>query len=194
MGFRISTAVGSLSIDLVCGLKLLFARACGNQRLPALPLTSLDRTQGDVLGTHLIETKKLEPARRGKDHEKLKNYSDRGGAVGLWQVRHLPMTSRCQLKWVSRKPSSRAITVRALKNGFYEEEGLECYHSFPVVPTLRRHRFLAGGGADVNGGMDACRIGQRAEKGPANGQIFAQPFKSSGMMLTCRKDAGRSKP
>ena len=47
---------------------------------------------------------------------------------------------------------------------------------------------LAGGGADVTVEWMPAALAAR-EKG-LNMVNIAQPFKSSGMMLTCRKDAG----
>jgi len=51
---------------------------------------------------------------------------------------------------------------------------------------------MAGGGADILIEWMPAALASR-EKG-LNLVNIAQPFKSSGMMLTCRKDSGISSP
>ena len=75
----------------------------------------------------------------------------------------------------------------ALDKGFYEEEGLNVTIN-PGGPDIAPTQVLAGGGADVTVEWMPAALAAR-EKGLGMVNI-AQPFKSSGMMLTCRKDMG----
>ena len=75
----------------------------------------------------------------------------------------------------------------ALENGYYTDEGLNVTIK-PGGPDIAPTQVLAGGGADVTVEWMPAALAAR-EKGLAMVNI-AQPFKSSGMMLTCRKDAG----
>ena len=90
-----------------------------------------------------------------------------------------------QLKWVTQ--SQFAGYYVALENGFYEEEELNVTIN-PGGPDIAPTQVLAGGGADVTVEWMPAALAAR-EKGLPMVNI-AQPFKSSGMMLTCRKDAG----
>ncbi|MEL6236255.1 MAG: ABC transporter substrate-binding protein [Pseudomonadota bacterium] len=90
-----------------------------------------------------------------------------------------------QLKWVTQ--AQFAGYYVALDQGFYEEEGLNLTIN-PGGPDIAPTQVLAGGGADVTVEWMPAALAAR-EKGLPMVNI-AQPFKSSGMMLTCRKDAG----
>lgn len=90
-----------------------------------------------------------------------------------------------QLKWVTQ--AQFAGYYVALENGYYEEEDLNVTIK-PGGPDIAPTQVLAGGGADVTVEWMPAALAAR-EKGLAMVNI-AQPFKSSGMMLTCRKDAG----
>ncbi|MEM9578536.1 MAG: ABC transporter substrate-binding protein [Pseudomonadota bacterium] len=90
-----------------------------------------------------------------------------------------------QLKWVTQ--AQFAGYYVALENGFYEEEDLNVTIK-PGGPDIAPTQVLAGGGADVTVEWMPAALAAR-EKGLPMVNI-AQPFKSSGMMLTCRKDAG----
>ena len=90
-----------------------------------------------------------------------------------------------QLKWVTQ--AQFAGYDVALDKGFYDEEGLDVTIK-PGGPDIAPTQVLAGGGADVAVEWMPAALAAR-EKGLAMVNI-AQPFKSSGMMLTCRKDAG----
>ncbi|MEL6806293.1 MAG: ABC transporter substrate-binding protein [Pseudomonadota bacterium] len=92
-----------------------------------------------------------------------------------------------QLKWVTQ--AQFAGYYVALDKGFYEEEDLNVTIK-PGGPDIAPTQVLAGGGADVTVEWMPAALAAR-EKGLAMVNI-AQPFKSSGMMLTCRKDAGVS--
>ncbi len=90
-----------------------------------------------------------------------------------------------QLKWVTQ--AQFAGYYVALEKGYYEEDGLEVTIR-PGGPDIAPTQVIAGGGADVTVEWMPAALAAR-EKGLPLVNI-AQPFKSSGMMLTCRKDAG----
>lgn len=90
-----------------------------------------------------------------------------------------------QLKWVTQ--AQFAGYYVALENGFYTDEDLNVTIK-PGGPDIAPTQVLAGGGADVTVEWMPAALAAR-EKGLPMVNI-AQPFKSSGMMLTCRKDAG----
>ncbi|MBC6442400.1 MAG: ABC transporter substrate-binding protein [Rhodobacteraceae bacterium] len=90
-----------------------------------------------------------------------------------------------QLKWVTQ--AQFAGYYVALENGYYGEEGLNVT-IMPGGPDIAPTQVLAGGGADVTVEWMPAALAAR-EKGLPMVNI-AQPFKSSGMMLTCRKDSG----
>jgi len=92
-----------------------------------------------------------------------------------------------QLKWVTQ--AQFAGYYVALENGYYDDEGLNVTIKAggpDVAPT----QVIAGGGADIVVEWMPAALSAR-EKGLPLVNI-AQPFKSSGMMLTCRRDAGVS--
>ena len=90
-----------------------------------------------------------------------------------------------QLKWVTQ--SQFAGYYVALENGYYGDEDLNVTIK-PGGPDIAPSQLIAGGGADVTVEWMPAALAAR-EKGLPLVNI-AQPFKSSGMMLTCRKDAG----
>ncbi|MGJ8628073.1 MAG: ABC transporter substrate-binding protein [Sulfitobacter sp.] len=111
-----------------------------------------------------------------------------GAALGLWgTLAHAADDVTLQLKWVTQAQFGGYYV--ALDKGFYEEEGLNVTIK-PGGPDVAPTQVLAGGGADVTVDWMPSALAAR-EKGLAMVNI-AQPFKSSGMMLTCRKDAGVS--
>ena len=94
-----------------------------------------------------------------------------------------------QLKWVTQ--AQFAGYYVALEKGFYEEENLAVTIK-PGGPDIAPTQVIAGDGADVTVEWMPAALAAR-EKGLALVNI-AQPFKSSGMMLTCRKDTGIESP
>lgn len=96
---------------------------------------------------------------------------------------------KLQLKWVTQ--AQFAGYYVALDQGFYEEEGLNVT-ILPGGPDIAPTQVLAGGGADVTVEWMPAALAAR-EKGLPMVNI-AQPFKSSGMMLTCWKDTGIAAP
>ncbi len=94
-----------------------------------------------------------------------------------------------QLKWVTQAQFAGYYVAKA--KGFYDEAGLEVEIK-PGGPDIAPPQVIAGGGADVIIDWMPSALASR-EKGVALVNI-AQPFKRSGMMLTCRKDTGITKP
>ncbi|KIC17612.1 ABC transporter substrate-binding protein [Leisingera sp. ANG-Vp] len=94
-----------------------------------------------------------------------------------------------QLKWVTQ--AQFAGYYVALDKGFYEEEDLNVT-ILPGGPDIAPTQVIAGGGADVTVEWMPAALAAR-EKGLPLVNI-AQPFKSSGMMLTCWKDTGIAAP
>ncbi|WP_299547712.1 ABC transporter substrate-binding protein [uncultured Tateyamaria sp.] len=110
------------------------------------------------------------------------------GAAALSLVASAAMAAddvTLQLKWVTQ--AQFAGYYVALEKGFYGEEDLNVTVK-PGGPDIAPTQVLAGGGADVTVEWMPAALAAR-EKGLPMVNI-AQPFKSSGMMLTCRKDAG----
>ncbi len=90
-----------------------------------------------------------------------------------------------QLKWVTQAQFAGYYVAQA--QGFYEEEGLDVTIK-PGGPDIAPPQVIAGGGADVIvEWMPAALAAREAGLPLVN---IAQPFKSSGMMLTCRNDSG----
>ncbi|HEV7293513.1 MAG TPA: ABC transporter substrate-binding protein [Devosia sp.] len=90
-----------------------------------------------------------------------------------------------QLKWVTQ--GQFAGYYAAQEQGFYEEEGLDVEIK-PGGPDIAPEQVIAGGGADVITTWMAAGLAAR-ERGVPLVNI-AQPFAESGLLLTCRKDAG----
>jgi NitT/TauT family transport system substrate-binding protein len=96
---------------------------------------------------------------------------------------------KLQLKWVTQAQFAGYYLAQA--KGYYKDAGLEVT-IMPGGPDINPQQVLAGGGADVVIDWMPSALATR-EKGSAVVNI-AQPFKRSGMMLTCRKDTGITKP
>lgn len=94
-----------------------------------------------------------------------------------------------QLKWVTQAQFAGYYVAQA--KGFYEEEGLNVTIK-PGGPDIAPTQVIAGGGADVVVEWMPAALAAR-EKGLPLVNI-AQPFKSSGMMLTCLKETGITSP
>ena len=94
-------------------------------------------------------------------------------------------TVTLQLQWVTQ--SQFAGYYVALDKGFYEEEGLDVT-ILSGGPDIAPPQVLAGGGADAMLNWMPSALAAR-EKGLPVVNI-AQPFKTSGLMLTCWKDTG----
>ena len=94
-----------------------------------------------------------------------------------------------QLKWVTQAQFAGYYVAK--EKGFYDEAGLDVTIN-PGGPDIAPPQVIAGGGADVIVDWMPSALASR-EKGVPLVNI-AQPFKRSGMMLTCRKDTGISNP
>ena len=94
-----------------------------------------------------------------------------------------------QLKWVTQ--AQFAGYYVALDQGFFEAEGLNVT-ILPGGPDVAPTQVIAGGGADVVVEWMPAALAARENGLPLVN--IAQPFKSSGMMLTCWKDAGIETP
>jgi len=94
-----------------------------------------------------------------------------------------------QLKWVTQAQFAGYYVAK--DKGFYKAEGIDITIK-PGGPDIAPPQVIAGGGADVIVEWMPAALAAR-EKGVALVNI-AQPFKRSGMMLTCRKDSGVATP
>ncbi|MCE1235896.1 MAG: ABC transporter substrate-binding protein [Hyphomicrobiales bacterium] len=94
-----------------------------------------------------------------------------------------------QLKWVTQGQFAGYYVAK--DKGFYKEAGLDVTIK-PGGPDIAPPQIIAGGGADVIIEWMPAALAAR-EKGVALVNI-AQPFKRSGMMLTCRKETGIASP
>ena len=102
---------------------------------------------------------------------------------------HAADTVTLQLKWVTQAQFAGYFV--AADKGFYKDEGLEV-NILPGGPDVAPAQVIAGGGADVVvDWMPSALAAREQGLGLVN---IAQPFKSSGMMLTCLKESGVSSP
>ena len=112
-----------------------------------------------------------------------------GASLSAAQVAQAADDVTIQLKWVTQ--AQFAGYYVAQEKGFYEEAGLNVTIK-PGGPDIAPPQVIAGGGADVVVDWMPSALASR-EKGVPLVNI-AQPFKTSGMMLTCRKDTGITSP
>ncbi len=94
-----------------------------------------------------------------------------------------------QLKWVTQAQFAGYYVAK--DKGFYEEEGLNVTIK-PGGPDIAPVQVLLGGGADVMVDWMPSALAAREQGAPVVN--IAQPFKSSGMMLTCLKESGITSP
>ncbi len=94
-----------------------------------------------------------------------------------------------QLKWVTQAQFAGYYVAK--EKGFYEDVDLNVTIK-PGGPDIAPPQVLIGGGADVIVDWMPSALAAR-EKGVPLVNI-AQPFKRSGMMLTCRKETGITSP
>src|SRR5580693_1709234 len=94
-----------------------------------------------------------------------------------------------QLKWVAQAQFAGYFVAK--DKGFYKEVDLDVIIN-PGGPDVAPPQVIAGGGADVVIDWMPSALASR-EKGVALVNI-AQPFKRSGLMLTCRAETGVKKP
>jgi NitT/TauT family transport system substrate-binding protein len=96
---------------------------------------------------------------------------------------------KLQLKWVTQAQFAGYYVAQA--KGFYEEEGLNVT-ILPGGPDIAPVTLLQNGAVDVMVDWMPSALAAR-EKGVPVVNI-AQPFASSGMMLTCLKESGIKEP
>ena len=113
-----------------------------------------------------------------------------GGAVSLMAMQAMAADKvTLQLKWVTQAQFAGYYVAK--DKGFYEAEGLDVEIK-PGGPDIAPPQVLAGGGADVIVDWMPSALATR-EKGVPLVNI-AQPYKASGMMLTCLKESGVKTP
>ncbi|MFO1104984.1 MAG: ABC transporter substrate-binding protein [Amaricoccus sp.] len=93
-----------------------------------------------------------------------------------------------QLKWVTQAQFAGYYVAEA--KGYYKDEGLKVTIK-PGGPDIAPVQVLLGGGADVMVDWMPSALAAREKGAPVVN--IAQPFKSSGMELTCRNDSGVTK-
>ncbi len=96
---------------------------------------------------------------------------------------------KLQLKWVTQGQFAGYLVAQS--KGFYKDAGLDVT-IMPGGPDINPQQVLAGGGADVVIDWMPSALATREKGSPVVN--IAQPFKKSGMMLTCRKDSGIATP
>ena len=96
---------------------------------------------------------------------------------------------KLQLKWVTQAQFAGYLVAQA--KGFYKDAGLEVT-IMPGGPDINPQQVLAGGGADVVVDWMPSALATREKGSPVVN--IAQPFKKSGMMLTCRAETGIKAP
>ncbi|MEM5469238.1 ABC transporter substrate-binding protein [Celeribacter marinus] len=94
-----------------------------------------------------------------------------------------------QLKWVTQAQFGGYYV--ALEKGFYEAADLDVTIK-PGGPDVAPVQVLLGGGADVMVDWMPSALAARENGAPVVN--IAQPFKASGMMLTCLKESGITGP
>lgn len=94
-----------------------------------------------------------------------------------------------QLKWVTQAQFAGYYVAK--DKGFYKDAGLDVTIK-PGGPDVAPPQVIAGGGADVVVDWMPSALATR-EKGVPLVNI-AQPFKRSGLLLTCRADSGIKTP
>jgi NitT/TauT family transport system substrate-binding protein len=94
-----------------------------------------------------------------------------------------------QLKWVTQ--AQFAGYYVALEKGYYKDEGLNVTIK-AGGPDVAPVQVLMGGGADVMVDWMPSALAAREQGAPVVN--IAQPFKHSGMMLTCLKETGIKTP
>ena len=110
-------------------------------------------------------------------------------AGGAFAGSHADNSVTLQLQWVTQAQFAGYYVAK--DKGFYDEEGLDVTIK-PGGPDIAPPQVLAGGGADVMLNWMPSALAAR-EKGLPLVNI-AQPFKTSGLMLTCWKDTGITGP
>ena len=110
-------------------------------------------------------------------------------ALMVATVAHAADEVRLQLQWVTQ--AQFAGYYVALDKGYYDAEDLDVT-ILPGGPDIAPPQVLAGGGADAMLNWMPSALAARERGLPVVN--IAQPFKTSGLMLTCWKDTGITSP
>lgn len=119
----------------------------------------------------------------------MKKFLMTAAALALATGAHAADSVKLQLKWVTQ--AQFAGYYVAASKGYYTDEGLDVT-ILPGGPDIAPEQVIAGGGADVIVDWLPAALAAR-EKGLPLVNI-AQPFKHSGLMLTCLKESGVATP
>ena len=113
------------------------------------------------------------------------------GALALMvaTAAHAADEVKLQLQWVTQ--AQFAGYCVALDKGYYDAENLDVT-ILPGGPDIAPPQVLAGGGADAMLNWMPSALAARERGLPVVN--IAQPFKTSGLMLTCWKDTGITSP
>ena len=113
------------------------------------------------------------------------------GALALMvaTAAHAADEVKLQLQWVTQ--AQFAGYYVALDKGYYDVENLDVT-ILPGGPDIAPPQVLAGGGADAMLNWMPSALAARERGLPVVN--IAQPFKTSGLMLTCWKDTGITSP
>ena len=143
---------------------------------------------GSHFGTHHIE-RSNSVTDKGDQNETIDFTGAYGRNRNVSLCCHSSRQTDLTAKWVTQ--AQFAGYYVAQNQGFYEDENFDVTIK-PGGPDIAPAQVIAGGGADVVLDWMPSALATR-EKG-VNLVNIAQPFKSSGMMLTCRKDTGIRSP
>lgn len=119
----------------------------------------------------------------------MKKFLITAAAMALATAAQANDTVKLQLKWVTQAQFAGYYVAAA--KGYYKDEGLDVT-ILPGGPDIAPEQVIAGGGADVIVDWMPAALAAR-EKGLPLVNI-AQPFKHSGLMLTCLKESGVATP
>ena len=121
---------------------------------------------------------------------KIKDVLAAGAVLGLsLGAAHAADKVTLQLKWVTQAQFAGYYVAQA--KGYYKAADLDVTIN-PGGPDIAPEQVIAGGGADVIVDWMPAALAAR-EKGVPLVNI-SQPFKKSGLMLTCRAETGIKKP
>jgi NitT/TauT family transport system substrate-binding protein len=111
-----------------------------------------------------------------------------GLAFSLWPAQAAEKVT-LQLKWVAQAQFAGYFVAK--EKGYYKDADLDVTIN-PGGPDIAPEQVIAGGGADVIIDWMPGALAAR-EKGVALVNV-SQPFKKSGLELTCRSETGIKKP
>src|SRR5258707_3871733 len=161
------------------------------RRSPAWPSTGLSRLPSvrRRLGTR--PTGPRSAVRRGENHMRTSLAITAGLLLGALFGNSAAAADKVtlQLKWVTQAQFAGYYVAKA--KGFYKDADLDVTIN-PGGPDVAPPQVIAGGGADVIIDWMPSALASR-EKGVPLVNI-SQPFKKSGLEITCRAETGIKKP